>query len=42
MKNTDLYMSIDEQAQALTQGGFMSVHCLLTKGGLVLHGASAR
>ena len=40
MKNTDLYMSSDEQAQALTQGGFMSVRCLRQEGGLVLHGAS--
>lgn len=40
MKNTDLYMSINEQAQALTEGGFSSVLCLLSKGGLVLHGAS--
>lgn len=40
MKNTDLYMSSDEQAQALTQGGFMSVRCLLKEGGLVLHEAS--
>lgn len=40
MKNTELYMSSDEQAQALNQGGFTSVHCLLRKGGLVLHGAS--
>lgn len=40
MKNTELYMSIDEQAQALKQGGFMSVLCLLAKGGLVLHGAT--
>lgn len=40
MKNTDLYMSTSEQAQALMQGGFMSVHCLLNKGGLVLHADS--
>lgn len=42
MKNTELYMSICEQAQALLQGGFMSVRHLLTKGGLVLHGASVQ
>ncbi|MGH8491834.1 MAG: class I SAM-dependent methyltransferase [Moraxellaceae bacterium] len=42
MKNTDLYMSITEQALALKNGGFSSVLCLLRKGGLVLHGASAQ
>lgn len=40
MKNNDLYMSTGEQAQALAQGGFVSVRCLLSKGGLVLHRAS--
>lgn len=40
MKNADLYMSSSEQAQALTEGGFSSVLCLLEKGGLVLHRAS--
>ncbi|RYX80133.1 class I SAM-dependent methyltransferase [bacterium] len=40
MKNTDLYMSANEQAQSLKQGGFSSVLCLLKEGGLVLHSAS--
>lgn len=40
MKNTDLYMTVREQAQALNEGGFSSVVCLLEKGGLVLHRAA--
>ena len=40
MKNTDLYMDIDEQSQALKRGGFAAVRCLLEKEGLVLHCAS--
>lgn len=40
MKNTDLYMTVREQAQALNEGGFPSVVCLLEKGGLVLHRAA--
>lgn len=41
MKNTDLYMTPDEQAQALRKGGFSSVLRMLHKGGLTLHRASA-
>ena len=40
MKNTDLYMTVREQAQALNEGGFPPVVCLLEKGGLVLHRAA--
>ncbi len=39
MQNTDLYMTIEEQRQALLNAGFTSVQQLLTNGGLVLHKA---
>lgn len=41
MSNDQLYMSVDEQRQALVDAGFPSVSALLQKGGLVLHLAMA-
>jgi SAM-dependent methyltransferase len=40
MANDQLYMSIDEQREALLAGGFNQVDQLLIKGGLVMHRAS--
>lgn len=40
MKNDQLYMSIEEQRQALVAAGFSSVRSLMVKGGLVLHHAT--
>ncbi|WP_263572255.1 hypothetical protein [Roseateles oligotrophus] len=40
MNNEQLYMSIDEQAEALASAGFFRVEQILLKGGLVLHRAS--
>jgi SAM-dependent methyltransferase len=40
MANDQLYMSIDEQREALIAGGFTQVDQLLIKGGLVMHRAS--
>jgi len=40
MKNTDLYMSVAEQRNALLDAGFDEVEQLLHKRGLVLHRAS--
>jgi len=39
MKNDQLYMTVEEQRQALGNAGFKSVEQLLCKGGLVLHSA---
>lgn len=39
MSNSDLYMTIEEQKDALLAAGFTSVKQLLLKGGLVLHQA---
>ena len=39
MKNNQLYMSIEEQRQALLAGGFQSVKQVKLEGGLVLHHA---
>ena len=39
MANDQLYMSVDEQRQALEAAGFSSVSRLLLKGGMVLHEA---
>jgi len=40
MKNDQLFMTIDEQKQALITAGFSSVKQLMVKGGLVLHYAT--
>jgi len=40
MTNTQLYMSVEEQKQALLAAGFIRVEEILTKGGLVLHRAT--
>jgi SAM-dependent methyltransferase len=40
MKNDQLYMSIDEQRQALVSAGFKHIEQIIEKGGLVLHRAS--
>jgi SAM-dependent methyltransferase len=40
MTNTQLYMSVEEQKQALLAAGFIWVEEILTKGGLVLHRAT--
>jgi len=40
MKNDQLYMTIDEQCDALLAAGFNMVESVLAKGGLVLHRAS--
>lgn len=40
MTNCDLYMTIEEQRQALLGAGFSSVQQLFVKGGMVLHKAS--
>ena len=40
MKNDQLYMSVEEQKQALLAGGFTSVKQVMLKGGLVLHNAT--
>ncbi len=40
MSNTELYMTIAEQRQALVNAGFGQVEQLLFKGGLVLHHAT--
>lgn len=40
MSNDQLYMTVDEQRQALLDSGFTSVEPILLKGGLVLHHAS--
>ncbi len=42
MKNTELYMRVDEQSQALLQAGFKSVALVHQHGGLVLHSAVSR
>ncbi|MBX3619583.1 MAG: class I SAM-dependent methyltransferase, partial [Rhizobacter sp.] len=39
MTNDRLYMTVDEQREALHSAGFAHVHPLLLKGGLVLHHA---
>lgn len=39
MANEQLYMTVQEQRQALRGAGFGEVECLLLKGGLVLHRA---
>jgi SAM-dependent methyltransferase len=39
MQNDQLYMSIDEQRNALSQAGFTQIDELLRKGGMVLHRA---
>jgi 16S rRNA G1207 methylase RsmC len=41
MSNTELYMTVAEQRQALLEAGFGAVTELKLKGGLVLHSASA-
>jgi ubiquinone/menaquinone biosynthesis C-methylase UbiE len=41
MQNADLYMTVDEQRDALIKAGFGAVKLLLRKGGLVLHEAGA-
>ena len=41
MQNADLYMTVDEQRDALIKAGFRAVKLLLRKGGLVLHEAGA-
>jgi len=40
MTNPELYMSVEEQRQALLAAGFVWVDEILIKGGLVLHRAS--
>jgi len=40
MSNPQLYMSAEEQKQALLTAGFTQVEEILTRGGLVLHRAS--
>jgi len=40
MSNAQLYMSVEEQKQALLTAGFTQVEEILTRGGLVLHRAS--
>jgi len=40
MRNTELYMSVEEQRHALKSAGFRFVEQILTRGGLVLHRAS--
>ena len=40
MSNSDLYMTVDEQRQALLAGGFSHVSEILRKGGMVLHHAT--
>lgn len=40
MKNDQLYMTVQEQYDALTSAGFSRVERLLLKGGLVLHRAT--
>ena len=40
MQNTELYMGIEGQSDALIQGGLASVRLLLAKDGLVLHCAA--
>jgi len=40
MRDTELYMTVGEQYQALKSAGFDSIDQLLLKGGLVLHRAS--
>ncbi|WP_338846957.1 class I SAM-dependent methyltransferase [Massilia sp. W12] len=40
MKNDQLYMTIEEQRNALLEAGFTSVAAVLVKGGLALHCAS--
>jgi SAM-dependent methyltransferase len=40
MKNDQLYMSVDEQRQALMSAGFRHIEQLMLIGGLVLHRAS--
>ncbi len=39
MRNTDLFMSVDEQQRALLAAGFQQVRSLMTQRGLVLHEA---
>lgn len=39
MKNDQLYMSVDEQKEALTLAGFLTVEQIMLKGGLVLYRA---
>ena len=39
MTNAELYMTVQEQREALEQGGFRDVALVLKKGGLVLHSA---
>jgi SAM-dependent methyltransferase len=39
LSNAALYMTVDEQRQALERAGFRDVDCVLVKGGLVLHRA---
>jgi hypothetical protein len=39
MHNDQLYMTVQEQADALRQGGFATVTRLREEGGLVLHAA---
>lgn len=39
MGNDQLYMTVDEQCQALREAGFARVDCLSNQGGLVLHQA---
>jgi SAM-dependent methyltransferase len=41
MKNTDLYMSLQEHHEALVAAGYSSISELLRKGGMVLHSAAA-
>jgi RimJ/RimL family protein N-acetyltransferase len=41
MSDTELYMTGEEQAQALQEAGFANVAIVLGKGGLVLHAARA-
>jgi SAM-dependent methyltransferase len=42
MKNSDLYMSVDEQRLALINAGFCDVKQLMLMGGMVLHAAIKR
>lgn len=40
MENAQLYMTVEEQKQALLAAGFIQVEKILVKGGLVLHAAT--
>ena len=40
MKNTDLYMTIEEHLEALASAGYQSISELMRKGGMVLNSAA--